>query len=229
MPDLDSPWGPGPLPLRGGRAVVVTGSRYFAHQGLVRAALEAEARGRWPLVLRVGDCPTGADAFARGWASRHSDRCDVEVFRARWRRADGTRDRTGGPARNAEMVAAEPPADRCLAFYAPSPALNRGTSGCVALARAAGIEVWEFCRTRPWGDVVTGDVIRGADGLEWAVDDAERWPGVVLSHDGRRVTGRPKLDATVEVIARGELGRAIDNLAAAGLQAEVIDTGRKNR
>lgn len=206
--------------------VIVTGSRDYADRELVRARLDdAVAGGR--IHLKVGDCPTGADAFARGWATRNSARCELTVFEARWRRPDGTRDRTGGPARNARMV--DSGADLCLAFFAPPPALNRGTAGCAGLAWSALIEVWEFGRRRPWSEVMPGDVVRGADGLAWAVEDAGRGSGVTLSHAGRIVTGRPDMDAAVEVVSRGGLGRAIDNLAAVGLSGEVIDTGRRNR
>jgi hypothetical protein len=206
--------------------VIVTGSRDFAHRDIVRAQLDIAKRDLGtPIVLRVGDCPSGADLFARAWGGEQPGPGLIEVFEAD-RKALGV---YAGPERNARMVGAEPPAARCLAFYAPPPALNRSTSGCVALARDAGIEVREFCRTRPWSDVVAGDLVRGADGLEWAVDDAGRGSGVTLSHAGRKVTGRPEPDASVEVIARGELGRAIDIMEHAGLSPERVDTGRRNR
>jgi YspA, cpYpsA-related SLOG family len=209
--------------------VIVTGSRDFAHRGVVRRELLAVGRAAGHLTLRVGDCRTGADLFARALAADAEERnlgfsVDLEEYEANWK-AFGV---AAGPMRNARMVGVGPVPDRCLAFYAPPPALNRGTSGCVALAHDAGIEVWEFCRIRPWEDVVIGDTVRGADGLEWTVDDAGRGADFTLSHAGRTVSGRPSLAMPVEVIARGELGRAIDNLAAVGLQAEVIDTGRRN-
>lgn len=218
-------------------AVIVTGSRDFAHRSLLHALLNNESRanpGPYPIAVLVGDCPTGADAYARGWCARHGAEADLTVFRADWAlwRATGGRE-GGGPARNAEMVASEPKADRCLAFFAPPPALNRGTSGCVALARDAGIEVLEFCRTRPWSEVCEGDVVRGSGGEAWVVDADDRRGGFTLSHEGRSVTARPRPGATVEVVARGPLGRAIDTMEYAGLDPEKIDTdsvtGRKHR
>ena len=47
-----------------------------------------------------------------------------------------------GPERNARMVALG--ADLCLAFPLPA---SRGTRNCMALARAAGIPVYEYAPT----------------------------------------------------------------------------------
>lgn len=93
------------------------------------------------LHILVGDCRTGADRWVWNWARHREDQewpVSHEVFVAHW----SVLGRSAGPKRNAAMVAAG--ADLALAFYAPPPALNRGTSGCVRLARAAGIPVREY-------------------------------------------------------------------------------------
>jgi hypothetical protein len=123
--------------------VIVTGSRDYGEPETVWSALdEIRALGE-PIVVVHGHCLTGADAFADVWArGRFRDGEDVrpERWEAKWRLYGNA----AGPRRNREMVAAG--ADRCLAFFAPPPALNEGTAGCVKLARAAGIPVVEYGR-----------------------------------------------------------------------------------
>ena len=119
--------------------VLVTGSRTWEDDGMVRQALRAawvEAKGR-PLVVVHGHCKSGADAAADVWgtkmAATYND-ITVERHPARWRKPDGTRDRGAGWRRNAEMVAAG--ADLLLAFIK---AESRGATHCLKLAEKAGI------------------------------------------------------------------------------------------
>jgi hypothetical protein len=118
--------------------LIVTGSRYLDHTGrllLIRALTQHHHAGR--LVIAVGDCPSGADAYTRDWGRLHEQRgVTVEVYHADW-----SRGRRGGPERNARMVADG--ADRVLAFWQPG-ADSPGTTDCVARARKAGLEVREF-------------------------------------------------------------------------------------
>lgn len=139
--------------------VLGTGSRDLADRGLVWGFLDALAVEFAPrrIVLVHGDCPTGFDQIADGWAAARG--FGRESYRADWdscawdcpRAAHRRRKRFGdtahpgmlddycpsaGPRRNALMVGLG--ADVCVA--AP---LGRsfGTRGCMRLAEAAGIPV----------------------------------------------------------------------------------------
>lgn len=113
--------------------ILVTGSRDLTDAALVESALYQAAVGR--CVLVVGDCPTGADKFARDYWAKST--MPIEVFRADWT-AHG---KAAGPLRNQAMV--DSGVDKCLAFYREG-AGNRGTSHCVRAARTAGVPVKEF-------------------------------------------------------------------------------------
>jgi hypothetical protein len=128
--------------------ILVTGSRNLREQALVFDALTARA----PDLVLVGDCPDGADRFARAWCLRNGVRAEIycasrephdwpslsTVFLVSDWRVDG---RKAGPLRNAPMVkrAAELGAS-ALAFPRGGP----GTAGCIRLARAAGLSVTEL-------------------------------------------------------------------------------------
>ncbi|MFD4474652.1 SLOG family protein [Streptomyces sp. NPDC058471] len=123
--------------------VLVTGSRDWSDVRAVTAALdeayEAAPNDRMFVVVH-GDCPTGADAMARGWAasawaSSGEWGVDQDPFPAAWR----LHGKQAGPIRNARMVAAG--ADLCLAFVRNG---SRGASHTALLAEAAGIP------TRRW-------------------------------------------------------------------------------
>lgn len=131
--------------------VVVTGSREFQDRQLVWRVLDDLYEASYPnngILLRHGACPTGADKHADDWARERLIGpywgSNVVVVRhpANWSHGNGA-----GMARNAEMVKAG--ADLVVAFYAPPPARNKGTAGCVKLARRAGIEVREYGRETP--------------------------------------------------------------------------------
>ena len=119
--------------------VLVTGSRTWADQDVVFAALDAALRGHPGLVLVHGDNPNGADAMARAWLN------------ARWTTAPGLRGHEPHPAdwrrhgkragmiRNTEMV--EAGADLCLAFIRDR---SPGATHCATLAEKAGISVRRF-------------------------------------------------------------------------------------
>lgn len=115
------------------KRILVAGSRSWKDRETIRAALE-RARGMLgdETVLVHGACPTGADAIAsRIWRSWG---LPVEAHPADWARHG----RAAGPLRNQQMVLAG--ADLCLAFpLGASP----GTRGCMRLAKAAGIPLWE--------------------------------------------------------------------------------------
>ncbi|MFL5911235.1 MAG: DUF2493 domain-containing protein [Gaiellaceae bacterium] len=117
------------------RRILVTGSRNWPDlHAVYRALREAVHDQDWDDVVIVhGGCPTGADQFAARWAALVGVK--QEVYRADW----ATHGRAAGPLRNRRMVAAG--ADLCLAFPLRE---SRGTRGCMALARSAGIPVKEY-------------------------------------------------------------------------------------
>lgn len=124
--------------------VIVIGSRELSATGRVKVygALDALLLEAGQLDVSVGDCPTGADYYALNWAKRSVEAWPSGVVRLRvycadWSRLGGR----AGPERNVRMVADG--ADLCIAFYEPGGG-NRGTAGCVALARTAGIKVHEY-------------------------------------------------------------------------------------
>lgn len=116
--------------------VLVTGSRDWADKEHVAEALieawEQALEGEFPTLVS-GACPTGADAIAEALAEEWG--WPVERHPADWARHG----KAAGPLRNREMV--ERGADVCLAFPL---GVSRGTRGCMALAKAAGIEVRNY-------------------------------------------------------------------------------------
>lgn len=96
--------------------------------GLLHATRSlADAMGR-RLVVVVGDCPTGADAWARRWCEMYQ--VDYELYEANWNRYG----RRAGPVRNREMV--DSGVDAGAAFCHP---LMRGTADCLGYARTRGV------------------------------------------------------------------------------------------
>lgn len=79
-------------------------------------------------VVVHGDCPTGADRFAKEWCAVAW--LEDEPHPANWIRHG----RMAGPMRNKEMV--DLGADVCVAFLHAN---SRGTASTIRLARAAGI------------------------------------------------------------------------------------------
>jgi hypothetical protein len=115
--------------------VLVTGSRHWTSgtavdDALLRAKIDLVGDDGCLTVVH-GDCPTGADAFAKLWASGISGVSD-EPHPADW----AAHGRAAGPIRNQEMV--DLGAAVCLAFPMPQ---SRGTRDCMRRARAAGIPV----------------------------------------------------------------------------------------
>ena len=108
--------------------ILVTGSRELTDRMLVIRAIMNHAAS--PLTIIVGDCPAGADVFARAVDA------EFQVHRADWK----THGKAAGPRRNQQMV--DSGADLCLAFYREG-AGNRGTKDCVRRARISGIPVIE--------------------------------------------------------------------------------------
>lgn len=116
--------------------IVVTGGRDFTNVALVDRLLDALD----PDTLVVGDCPTGADLFARDWAERRprtGKRVDLRVYEADWKAARARGNvRSAGPIRNARMVRDHRDAAFLLAFKG-----GTGTADCVSNARLEGVPV----------------------------------------------------------------------------------------
>ncbi len=147
-PDEPTPpgqrWGDEPLTERfpaQPHRILVTGSRDWDDWETLSRALDSELvrlrlTSRPGVELRVtvvhGGCPTGADAMASQWAARQPRGviASVEVHPAEWKRFG----RSAGPKRNDLMVKAG--ANVCMAFIKNN---SHGASGCLALAKKAGI------------------------------------------------------------------------------------------
>jgi hypothetical protein len=109
--------------------VIVTGGRNYKDRTRVYAELDAVD----VTALSVGNCPSGADLYAREWANLRHRAYMTTVFHAYW----SSQGPSAGPKRNSRMVAAG--ADLVLAFPG-----GKGTADCVAQARKAGIRVKEI-------------------------------------------------------------------------------------
>jgi hypothetical protein len=134
--------------------VLVTGGRLYLGEELLCTALDYLLALKGKLIVIHGDCPTGADRFARDWSRRK----EGKVFECRcpadW--ADpflmATRmAKLAGHARN-ELMLVEFKPDLVLAFPG-----GTGTADCVAKAHARGVKVELVGRKEESGDG------RGAD------------------------------------------------------------------
>jgi len=111
--------------------ILVTGSRDWPDDGSVETALRKLRSenylktGSDQVTVVHGDCPTGADAYAKRWA-----RSFGEAHPADWKKHG----KAAGPLRNKHMVNLG--ADICLAFILNQ---SKGASGCADLAEKAGI------------------------------------------------------------------------------------------
>lgn len=120
--------------------VLVTGSRTWTDRDIIRHTLTGLWRKHGPnLVIVHGHCPTGADTIAHQWAHDNvRNRVTAEPHPADWR----TYGRAAGHIRNAAMVKLG--ADICLAFIQDG---SPGASGCLAMARKAGIPSFAWMTT----------------------------------------------------------------------------------
>jgi hypothetical protein len=132
--------------------ILVTGSRTWDDPDYIWQVLDGLLAEAGEMVLHHGACKLGADQAAHFWALRkHREGQKVLVVKhpARWRRSDGSTDKSAGFRRNAEMVTAVVHAD--LAQTAVCHAFIRGNSPgathCANTAEKAGIPVvrhrWE--------------------------------------------------------------------------------------
>jgi len=126
--------------------VIVTGSRDWADPSTVKLVLsnclEYCIQQGLDMILRVGDCKTGVDKFAREWAAEMG--VTTHEYLADWDKHQ----LAAGPIRNSEMVDAG--GDLCTAFW-NGRVKNSGTHDCFTKAVRAGI------KTELYGPEWTGD------------------------------------------------------------------------
>lgn len=108
--------------------VAVTGGRKYQNKARVWAELDALYREHANMVLVVGDA-TGADCFARAWATARG--VPLRVYKANW----ALYDKAAGPIRNQEMLDDAQP-NLLVAFPGQS-----GTADCTCRAQTMGIHV----------------------------------------------------------------------------------------
>jgi len=109
--------------------LLITGSRNLTDSLRVVDAIHNVCRDYKTLPqIVVGDCPTGADQFAREWAEYNF--LEPEVYVADWDKHG----KAAGPKRNQAMV--DSGANLCLAFPEGD---SRGTRDCIRRALVAGI------------------------------------------------------------------------------------------
>lgn len=118
--------------------ILVTGARNYTKRAKVESEIITliERRKGKPVVIVHGDCPSGADRFAKEFVQLMDEPwLTDEPHPARWSEL-GTK---AGPIRNVEMVAAG--ADVCLAFLTKESIGARFTAG---RAKKAGIRTVYF-------------------------------------------------------------------------------------
>jgi len=118
-----------PQEVLGNPTIIVTGGRDYTDKDHVWQVLDSVRPGN----VIVGDCPSGVDAFVRGWLMRTPKLTGFVVYEAHWE----TEGKAAGPLRNQRMVDDHPEA---LLIAFPG---GRGTAHCTDAARKAGLVVLE--------------------------------------------------------------------------------------
>lgn len=120
--------------------IMVTGSRYWTDAAVIESALAAAIGGEpYGAKLFVGDCPTGADAFATRWWTESMGPATLHVARSAGPRAYQRL------ARNQLLVDCMP--DLVLGYVLYGPRMSRGTHDTLNRAREAGLYL--FVQERP--------------------------------------------------------------------------------
>lgn len=112
--------------------VLVCGGRNYDDYESLATCLSAVQVTREPFTVLIHGGASGADTLADTYARRHN--IPVLVFDADWK----THGRAAGPKRNKKMLTEGAP-DLVMAFPG-----KVGTKNMVALAVAAGVEVWQY-------------------------------------------------------------------------------------
>ncbi|MEH6565539.1 MAG: DUF2493 domain-containing protein [Halopseudomonas sp.] len=113
------------MPVR----IIVCGGRHFSDRQAVFRVLDHIHTYRGIAEVIQGECPTGADKWAREWAVGYG--IPLERFRAEWEKHG----RRAGPIRNRKMLELKP--DGVVAFPG-----GRGTADMRNAAREAGVPVY---------------------------------------------------------------------------------------
>lgn len=119
--------------MKGKFRLLITGSRYWDDPktilNAIRNAVSDHCKGR-QLVIVQGDCPTGADKFARDFATLLG--WELETYPADWDKYG----KKAGPIRNQQMVDSHP--ELALAFLLRD---SKGTKDCIRRCEQSGVEV----------------------------------------------------------------------------------------
>ena len=110
--------------------VLVTGSRYWTHKGMIYNTLD-EIHAKTPITLLIHGCAKGADTIADEWASERG--VEMDLYPARWSEFG----RIAGSLRNQEMIDKHPDTDLCVGFPITT---SVGTRDCLRRAEKAGIK-----------------------------------------------------------------------------------------
>ena len=113
------------MPVR----IIVCGGRHYADRQAVFRVLDRIHTERSVAEVIQGECPTGADRYAREWALDYG--IPLQGFHARW----DLYGKRAGPLRNREMLTTKP--DGVVAFPG-----GRGSLDMIAAAREAGVPVY---------------------------------------------------------------------------------------
>lgn len=113
--------------------IIVCGGRDYTNKHLLQDVLMSIEDN--PVICQInvatGECPTGADAFAKEWAVNKLHNRGYTGFPARW----GKYRHAAGPMRNTQMLEEFKP-DIVVAFPG-----GNGTEDMITKARAAGVTV----------------------------------------------------------------------------------------
>lgn len=74
-----------------------------------------------------------------------------------------------------------------------------------------------------WADIVTGDVVLGADGLAWYVERSGRDFALHRPDRGTPTTGRPALDQPVTRLSRDVVSITVDRLRTVFPELSIMD------
>jgi len=159
--------------------VLVTGDRNWVDSETLNIVLNSLDEKYGIDAIIQGECPTGADAWARIWAKNH--KIVLESFPADW----DTYGKKAGPIRNQQMLEEGDPDIICAFHY--DLANSRGTKDCVKRALKYGYTVF----LNSLSIVVTavnGPVLEEIDSVDFILSDLAKiklgdgtWPISVVS------------------------------------------------
>jgi hypothetical protein len=209
---------PAPAPFR----TLVTGSRTWGDPAFIWTKLDAlHQQYGARLIVMHGDNPKGVDAFADLWCKR----AGVLVER---RPADWTTGRGAGHARNAAMVATRP--DLVLAFIRDG---SPGASGCLRMARAAGLATERYDYADRSQSSAPAEVAPDRDKIiilersRPVEDDDERVPSSARQLAARAVAAGRHVELTAALARNEETGQDIHSLCTVVWTAPLTAGGRR--